>query len=536
MNEDAAFLNEQVDRHHAWFSKSLPMIASENVISPMAREMLLSDFGDRYAEGLPHERYYQGNVFVDEVEDRVVALAKKLFRVRHMDPRPISGTVANMAVYFALLEPGDIMTSVALSHGAHISSAKFGAAGMRGVNNVNYPFDVDRMNIDVDGTATLIKLVKPKVAAFGQSVFLFPTPLADLRDAFQEAGCTVWYDGAHVLGLIAGGKFKDPLPEGADVLPGWTTKTLPGPQHGILLSDSDDEKFIKRLQRAVFPGVVSNHHLHAMAALGITLAEFVEFGREYAAQIVRNSKALAQALHERGIKVLAEKHGFTETHTVALDVAAAGPGLRARVRPRPAALPEERFDVRRREGALPLEVRLVHHAVRRDVARDGTDGPRPFIERDERVASGEVRHREDPLRAVVIRLFQQLADRRRAHDVPQDHVGLERFRARRIRDGQALLRDLRAQGRDVSVVVLVEHVSPDERGLADRAFPGHADLEFDDFEGHLHLSISSARRRADCSAAASPCIPWSFALNRQAPGYRGSMRSTWSRIVKPSSK
>src|SRR3989449_853348 len=209
----------------------------------------------------------------------------------------------------------------------------------------------------------------------------------------------------------------------------------------------------------------------------------------------------------------------------------AGPGLRARVRPRPAALPEERFDVRRREGALPLEVRLVHHAVRRDVARDGTDGPRPFIERDERVASGEVRHREDPLRAVVIRLFQQLADRRRAHDVPQDHVGLERFRARRIRDGQALLRDLRAQGRDVSVVVLVEHVSPDERGLADRAFPGHADLEFDDFEGHLHLSISSARRRADCSAAASPCIPWSFALNRQAPGYRGSMRSTWSRIV-----
>src|SRR5947199_349167 len=168
MNEDVAFINEQVDRHHAWFSKSLPMIASENVISPMAREMLLTDFGDRYAEGLPHERYYQGNVFVDEVEDRVVALAKKLFRVRHMDPRLISGTVANMAVYFALLEPGYIMTSVALSHGAHISSAKFGAAGMRGVNNVNYPFDIDPMNMDVDGTAKLIRLVKPTVAACWQ--------------------------------------------------------------------------------------------------------------------------------------------------------------------------------------------------------------------------------------------------------------------------------------------------------------------------------------------------------------------------------
>ena len=325
-NEDIAFLNDQVDRHHAWFAKCLPMIASENIISPMAREMLLSDFGDRYAEGLPHQRYYQGNLYVDEVEDRVVALAKKVFRVRHADPRLISGTVANMAVYFALLEPGDIMTSVALSHGAHISSAKFGAAGMRGVNNINYPFDLDRMAIDVDETAKLIRLVKPKVAAFGQSVFLFPTPLKELADAFEEADCDVWYDGAHVMGLIAGGKFQDPLHEGADVLTGSTHKTLPGPQHGILLSDSDDEKFIKKLQRAVFPGVVSNHHLHAMAALGVTLAEFVEFGRAYADQIVRNAKALAQALHERGIKVLAEKHGFTESHTIATDVSSLGGG------------------------------------------------------------------------------------------------------------------------------------------------------------------------------------------------------------------
>jgi glycine hydroxymethyltransferase len=328
VDEHVAFLNEQVDRHHAWFAKSLPLIASENVISPMAREMLLTDFGDRYAEGLPHERYYQGNTFVDEVEDRVVDLLKRIFRVRHADPRPISGTVANMAVYFALLEPGDIMTSVALSHGAHISSAKFGAAGMRGVNNVNYPFDVDRMNIDVDGTAKLLRLVKPKVAAFGQSVFLFPTPLRELRDAFREAGCHVWYDGAHVMGLIAGGQFQDPLHEGADVLTGSTHKTLPGPQHGLLLSDSEDEKFVKRLEKGVFPGVVSNHHLHAMAALGVALAECLAFGREYAAQIVRNAKALGQALHERGLKVLAERHGFTESHALATDVSAHGGGAK----------------------------------------------------------------------------------------------------------------------------------------------------------------------------------------------------------------
>ncbi len=348
MDEDIAFIYDQVDRHHAWFAKCLPMIASENVISPLARELLLSDFGDRYAEGLPHERYYQGNVYTDEVEIRVTDLAKRLFRVRHADVRLISGTVANMAVYFALMEPGDIMTSVALSHGAHISSARFGAAGMRGVNNINYPFDLDRMNIDVDGTANLIKLVKPKVAAFGQSVFLFPTPLKDLQDAFQEAGCHVWFDGAHVMGLIAGGKFQDPLHEGADVMTGSTHKTLPGPQHGIMLSDKDDEKFIKKLQRAVFPGVISNHHLHAMAALGVTLAEHLEFGRDYADQIVRNSKALAQALHERGIKVLAEKYGFTESHTVALDAAAQGGGAKV-------ALALEKANIITNKNLLPWD-------------------------------------------------------------------------------------------------------------------------------------------------------------------------------------
>jgi len=326
MNEHVAFLEDQVDRHHAWFSESLPMIASENIISPLAREMLLSDFGDRYAEGLPGERYYQGNAFVDEVERRVTRLAMDLFRCRHADVRPTSGTVANLAILFALTEPGDIITSVGLSHGAHISTAKFGAVGVRSVNAVAYPFDAERMNIDVDGADRLIRQVRPKVALFGQSVFLFPSPLRELRDAFQEAGCRVWYDGAHVLGLIGGGKFQDPLREGADVVTGSTHKTLPGPQHGILLSDSADEKFVRRLQKGVFPGVVSNHHLHAMAALGVTLAEHLEFGSVYADQVVRNAKALGEALHELGFRVLAEKYGFTESHTLAVDVSRQGGG------------------------------------------------------------------------------------------------------------------------------------------------------------------------------------------------------------------
>ncbi len=346
MNEDAAFIYEQVNKHHNWFRDSLCLIASENLMSPLALEMYLTDFGHRYAEGLPGERYYQGNIFVDHVEIRVREMLKRIFRCDFADPRPISGTVANLAVLFALTRPGDIITTVALADGAHISTAKFGAVGVRGVNAVAYPWDEERMTIDVDETAKLIRRLRPKVALFGQSVFPFPTPIQELRDAFQEARCYVWYDAAHVLGLIAGGKFQDPLREGAEVISASTHKTLPGPQHGVLLANPRDEKMESRLLRGVFPGVVSNHHLHAMAALGITLAEFEAFGQEYADQVVRNAKALGQALHERGMRVLGERLGFTESHTIAVDVSHEGGGA-------PVALDLEKANIITNKNLLP---------------------------------------------------------------------------------------------------------------------------------------------------------------------------------------
>ncbi len=327
----ASKIEELTKKHTEWFRYSLPMIASENLISPMAMRFLISDLHNRYAEGLPHQRYYQGNIYVDEIEDLTVELAKKLFNVDYADVRPISGTNANQAVIFALLKPGDVITGPPLQGGAHISSAKFGSVGFRGVTKIEYPFNVEEMNIDVDMTAKLIKIVKPKVALFGRSVFLFPAPLKELQDAFQEANTIVWYDGAHVLGLIAGGKFQDPLHEGTDVMTGSTHKTLPGPQRGIILAnpkgdEEKREKMWKKIQRGVFPGVISNHHLHHMAALAITLAEHMEFGRQYAEQIVRNAKTLAEELYSFGFKVLGEKNGFTESHTILVDVVAQGGG------------------------------------------------------------------------------------------------------------------------------------------------------------------------------------------------------------------
>ena len=316
----AQSVRELTRKHSAWFKDCIPLIASENVMSPAAREVLNSDLNNRYAEGLPGKRYYQGNIYVDQIETICEDLAREVFACRFADVRSTSGTVSNMAVLMALTKTHDKMTTVALSDGGHISHAKIGATGMRGIRTFNYPFDEKNMNIDIEGAKRLIREVKPKVALFGQSVFLFPTPLDEMKDVFSEVGCSTWYDAAHVLGLIAGRKFQDPLREGIDVISGSTHKTLPGPQHGMILSDLTKEGLEASLRRGVFPGVTSNHHLHSVAALAVTLAETREFGEAYADQVIRNAKALGQGLFERGMEVLCEHLGFTESHTVVVDV------------------------------------------------------------------------------------------------------------------------------------------------------------------------------------------------------------------------
>lgn len=323
--DEALKLRQLAKDHNSFFRESIPLIASENIMSPMAMEMLLTDLGFRYAEGLPHHRYYQGNFFVDQIEDQVMELTNRLFRSKQSDPRPVSGTNANTSVIYGLLKPGDKISTPDLSGGGHISAAKFGAVGLRGLNIINYPYDPETMTILPDEASKLIIREKPKVCLFGQSVFLFPAPMKEMQDALQEIGCRVWYDAAHVLGLIAGKKFQDPLREGAEVITGSTHKTFPGPQHGIIIGNTEDNVW-KSIQRGVFPGTLSNHHLNAMAALGVTMAEELEFGEEYAKQTISNAKTLAAELSQNGIKVLGENRGFTESHTLVADVRSLGGG------------------------------------------------------------------------------------------------------------------------------------------------------------------------------------------------------------------
>jgi len=298
------------------YRDSLPMIASENILSPLVRKACDSDLHGRYAEGLPGRRYYQGCDDFDTIEEIGIGLAKRVFDCGFANIQSTSGTVSNIGALKALAKPGDKITAVSTADGGHISHARMGAVGLRGLDLVTYPWDEDRMEPDIDASCALIRETEPQLALFGQSVFLFPTPLSELSDAAHEVGARVMYDGAHVLGLIAGGRFQDPLHEGADVMTGSSHKTFPGPQGGFLLSNSDDQPLQKKLNNSIFPGTCSSYHLHHVAGKVVALAEFEEFGADYARDIVANAQALGAALSSEGFDVLAEERGFTESHQV----------------------------------------------------------------------------------------------------------------------------------------------------------------------------------------------------------------------------
>lgn len=314
-------IRQLMKEHNSWMESSINLIASENITSSRVKEALLSDLSHRYAEGLPGERLYEGCRYIDEIEELTIELSKKLFRAEHANVQPTSGVVANLACFFATADVGDPIMAMEVPYGGHISHATVSAAGVRGLKVYTHPFDFENMNIDADAMKKKILEVKPKIVLFGGSLFLFPHPVEEAVEVAEEVGARIMYDGAHVLGLIAGGYFQDPLREGADMLVGSTHKTFPGPQGGIILCR---DELAGDIDEAVFPGLVSNHHLHHVAGLGIATAEMLEFGREYAGQIIKNAKKLAESLNELGFNVLCEHLDFTESHQVVMDVSNIG--------------------------------------------------------------------------------------------------------------------------------------------------------------------------------------------------------------------
>ncbi|MDC0203679.1 serine hydroxymethyltransferase [Candidatus Nitrosopelagicus sp.] len=321
-----------LEKHHEWFENSIPLIASENIPSPAVREAVMSDFGNRYAEGWPGERVYAGCTYIDEVEIQCMELAQKLFDAEFADVRSVSGVVANLAIYSAYSNPGDVMIASSIPAGGHISHGKkehSGTAGLvHGLDIEFFAFDPEEMTLDVDKTKAKVEDLKsqgklPKIAMFGGSVFLFPHPVKELAEFLKGHGMHINYDAAHVAGLIAGGKFQDPLREGTDTMTMSTHKTLFGPQGGLVLGSEEHAEPIKK---AMFPGLTSSHHIHHMGAKAVAFAEALEFGKDYAEQTIKNAKALASELNNLGFKVLGEKRGYTESHQTVVNVLDYGDG------------------------------------------------------------------------------------------------------------------------------------------------------------------------------------------------------------------
>jgi len=255
---------------------------------------------------------------------------KQYFRVRFADVRPISGVMANLVLYNAFTSRNNgKMCAMPIPKGGHISHAPYqassgrlihGTAGtVRGLDVKYLGFDEKEMNIDPDASIKIIKNYKPEMILFGASVFLFPHPVKELREIADEIDAYIAYDAAHVAGLIGSGYFQDPIREGADAVALSCHKTLPGPQTGAVISDRED--LVEPLKNAAFPALFSNHHLHNVAGLAVALTEMLEFGKEYHKNVIENAKIFAQALHERGFKVLCEHKGFTESHQIVVDIA-----------------------------------------------------------------------------------------------------------------------------------------------------------------------------------------------------------------------
>jgi len=312
-----------IKKHNEMMRSSIPLIASENMTSELVRKCYLSDFGHRYAEGKVGERYYAGCKYIDEIEELAIRLTRRLFDVEHVNLQPISGVVANLAAFFALTNPGDTVLSISVPCGGHISHDRISAAGLRGLKVSYYPFDVEAMNIDVPATEKLAKEIRPRLFILGSSLILFRQPVREIVEIAEDLNAYVMFDASHVLGLIAGKVFPNPIKEEADVLTASTHKTFFGPQRALILSK---ERVAKRIDKAVFPGVVSNHHLHSLAAYAVAAMEMLQFGEAYARQTVRNARKLAEELHGLGYRVLGEKFGFTETHQIAVDVREFGGG------------------------------------------------------------------------------------------------------------------------------------------------------------------------------------------------------------------
>ncbi len=303
-----------VKEHENWRTKKcLNLIPSENIMSPPVRALLSSELAHRYTS---RDHFYMGTQYTDKIEQYGEKLAQQLFKAETADLRPLSGHIADLIVLANLTKPGDTIMCTSPDDGGYPGMWNEGLSGLLKLKTTAFPFSKKDMNIKTEQAKQTINRIKPKIIIFGASLITFPQPVKELATVAKENGATVGYDGSHVLGLIAGQQFQDPLREGAQTLFGSTHKTFFGPQGGIILANKEPGETLKQ---KIYPAFVDNAHWNRIAALTLALAEAKKYGKTYATQVIRNSKTLAKALSDQGFPVICKHLGFTDSHQTIID-------------------------------------------------------------------------------------------------------------------------------------------------------------------------------------------------------------------------
>lgn len=298
--------------------KGVELIPSENYVSKAVREANGSVFTNKYSEGYPGRRYYGGQEFTDLMESVTIERAKKLFGAKFVNVQPLGGANANVAMYFALMNPGDTVLGMDLSHGGHLTHGHPTTAINKVFNFVRYKMkNVETGEIDYDELRAVALREKPKIILAGFSAYSRELDYAKFVEIAREVGAYTVADVAHIAGLIAGGVAKNPFDAGFDVMTTTTHKTLRGPRGGMILV-RENEDLAKKINKAVFPGMQGGPHMHIIAAKGVAFGEALTPAfKIYTAQILKNAKAMEEIFKREGVRLLC---GGTDNHLLLADV------------------------------------------------------------------------------------------------------------------------------------------------------------------------------------------------------------------------
>jgi glycine hydroxymethyltransferase len=298
-----------------------------NAMNPKAEALLSAGLGSRPSLGFPGDKYEMGLEAIEKIEVIAAELACEIFNARYAEIRVGSGALANLYVFMATAKPGDAIIVPPPDIGGHVTHQQAGAAGLYGLTIHQAPVDAKNYTVDLDGLRAQARRLSPKLITIGGSLNLKPHPVRRIRAIADEVGAHVLFDAAHLCGMIAGHAWQQPLEEGAHAMTMSTYKSLGGPPSGLIVTN--DAELARRIDAIAFPGLTANFDVAKSAALAMTLLDWREFGRAYAAEMKSTARALAEGLAERGVDVHGGDIGFTQSHQFALAAARHGGGQAA---------------------------------------------------------------------------------------------------------------------------------------------------------------------------------------------------------------